>query len=99
MATASASIPGPSLAARSTSFLQRQSVLVALALLILLGALRYDGFLPTYNVASVLRYNSMFGLIALGMCFVIMIGGIDLSVGSLAALASVIAALLSPYGL
>ncbi len=99
MATASASIPGPSLAARSTSFLQRQGVLVALALLILFGALRYDGFLSTYNVASVLRYNSMFGLIALGMCFVIMTGGIDLSVGSVAALASVIAALLSPYGL
>ena len=45
-----------------------------------------------------LRYNSMFALVALGMCFVIMTGGIDLSVGSTAALASVVAALLSPYG-
>src|SRR5206468_10063500 len=51
-----------------------------------------------YNVASVLRYNSMFGLIALGMTFVIMTGGIDLSVGAVAALGSVMAALLSPYG-
>ena len=41
----------------------------------------------------------MFALIALGMCFVIMTGGIDLSVGSIAAMASVVAALLSPYGL
>ena len=41
----------------------------------------------------------MFALIALGMCFVIMTGGIDLSVGSTAAMASVVAALLSPYGL
>ena len=40
----------------------------------------------------------MFGLIALGMTFVIMTGGIDLSVGKMAALASVLAALLSPYG-
>lgn len=41
----------------------------------------------------------MFALIALGMCFVIMTGGIDLSVGSTAAMSSVIAAYLSPYGL
>src|SRR2546423_6679671 len=40
----------------------------------------------------------MFGLIALGMTFVIMTGGIDLSVGAVAALGSVVAALLSPYG-
>ena len=48
---------------------------------------------------SVLRYNSMFALISLGMCFVIMTGGIDLSVGATAACASVVSALLSPYGL
>ena len=41
----------------------------------------------------------MFILIAIGMCFVIMTGGIDLSVGSVAAFASVVAAYLSPYGL
>lgn len=40
----------------------------------------------------------MFALVALGMCFVTMAGGIDLSVGSTAALGSVVAALLSPYG-
>jgi ribose transport system permease protein len=41
----------------------------------------------------------MFALVALGMCFVIITGGIDLSVGSTAALSSVVAALLSPYGI
>ena len=48
---------------------------------------------------SVLRYNSMFALTSLGMCFVIMGAGIDLSVGTTAAFASVVSALLSPYGL
>ena len=48
---------------------------------------------------SVLRYNSMFALTGLGMTFVIMTGGIDLSVGATAAFASVVAAKLSPYGL
>ena len=47
---------------------------------------------------SVLRYNSMFALIGLGMGFVIMTGGIDLSVGTTAAFASVVSAMLSPYG-
>ncbi|MGN6548744.1 MAG: ABC transporter permease [Pararhizobium sp.] len=74
-------------------------VVVALAALILFGFLRYDHFLSLFNVMSVLRYNSMFALVALGMCFVIMTGGIDLSVGSVAALGSVAAALASPYGI
>jgi ribose/xylose/arabinose/galactoside ABC-type transport system permease subunit len=77
----------------------QQRVLIALLLLILFGALRYDNFLGPYNILSFLRYNSMFALVALGMCFVIMTGGIDLSVGTTAALASVLSALASPYGL
>ena len=75
------------------------AVVLVLVLLVSLAAMRYDGFLGTYNVQSVLRYISMFSLVALGMCFVIMTGGMDLSVGSVAAMCSVISALLSPYGL
>jgi ribose transport system permease protein len=77
----------------------QQRVLIALAALIAFGALRYDHFLGAYNVLSVLRYNSMFALTSLGMGFVIMTGGIDLSVGTTAACASVVSAFLSPYGL
>ncbi|MDN5786459.1 ABC transporter permease, partial [Pseudorhodobacter sp.] len=73
-------------------------VVMALAALILFGWLRYDYFLGSFNVLSVLRYNSMFAMVSLGMCFVIMTGGIDLSVGSTAAMSSVIAAYASPYG-
>src|SRR5258706_15155964 len=79
--------------------LSRQGVLIALALLILFGWLRYEHFLGWFNISTVLRYNSMFALVSLGMCFVIMTGGIDLSVGSTAALGSVVSALLSPYGM
>jgi len=80
------------------TFLSTQGVLIALALLLLFGWWRYDGFLDWFNISTVLRYNSMFALVALGMCFVIMTGGIDLSVGSVAALGSVVSAILSPYG-
>jgi galactofuranose transport system permease protein len=78
--------------------LSQHGVLIALVALIVFGWARYDNFLGSYNVLSVLRYNAMFALVALGMCYVIMTGGIDLSVGSTAALASVVAALASPYG-
>jgi ribose/xylose/arabinose/galactoside ABC-type transport system permease subunit len=81
------------------SFLSSQGVLIALALLVLFGWARYDHFLGLFNISSVLRYNSMFALVSLGMCFVIMTGGIDLSVGATAALGSVVSALLSPYGI
>jgi len=80
------------------SVVASQGVLIALALLILFGWLRYDNFLGLFNITSVLRFNSMLALVALGMCFVIMTGGIDLSVGGTAALGSVVAAYLSPYG-
>lgn len=83
---------------RLISLLGSYGVVVALLLLVLFGWARYDYFLGFFNITSVLRYNSMFALVALGMCFVIMTGGIDLSVGSTAALGSVVAALASPYG-
>ncbi len=87
---------GP-LAPRSNIDLARLGVVAALIALILFGALRYDNFLSPYNALTFLRYNSMFALIALGMALVIMTGGIDLSVGGTAAMASVVAALASPY--
>jgi galactofuranose transport system permease protein len=84
---------------RIVRLISRNSVLLALVFLIIFGALRYENFLGLFNALTVLRYNSMFALVSLGMCFVIMSGGIDLSVGTTAALGSVVSALLSPYGL
>ncbi|PBC09469.1 ABC transporter permease [Mesorhizobium sp. WSM3859] len=85
--------------ARLVRIIGTYGVLIALAALVVFGFLRYDRFLSFYNVMTLLRYNSMFALVALGMCFVIMTGGIDLSVGSVAALGSVASALASPYGI
>ncbi|SIN83612.1 ABC transporter permease [Vannielia litorea] len=72
---------------------------VALVAVILFGVLRYENFAGAYNISSFLNYNAMFIVISVGMCFVILTGGIDLSVGSVAAFTSVLAAYLSPYGL
>lgn len=97
-AGSSGNLNQPSSSTRFVSLLQRQGALLALLVLIVFAGLRYDNFLSTGNIASVLRYNSMFGLIALGMTFVIITGGIDLSVGSVVAFASVTAALVSSNG-
>jgi len=86
------------LAPQAVRSLSRHGVLLALVALVAFGFVRYENFLGSYNVLSVLRYNAMFALVALGMAYVIMTGGIDLSVGSTAALGSVVSALLSPYG-
>lgn len=94
-APAPAASPGPPAWRRH---LRSQGALVALALLLLLGGLRYDGFLGVQNLQFLLAGTAKFGLIAIGMAFVIMSGGIDLSVGTVAVLASVVAAGLSHRG-
>jgi ribose transport system permease protein len=86
---------------RAVSVLQRQGALIALIALAAFGAIRYGpNFYSAYNIFDAfLINNTYYALIALGMTFVIIEGGIDLSVGSVAAMSAVVAALLSPYGL
>lgn len=86
---------------RLAALIQRQGALLALVLTVILGQVLYGdkGFLGEFNVTNLLRFNSMIALLALGMTFVIMTGGIDLSVGSTAVLASVVAANMSGEGL
>ena len=54
---------------RSLVFVSQNSVLIALVLLILFGTFRYEKFLSAFNVLTVLRYNSMFALVALRYVF------------------------------
>ncbi|HZH32624.1 MAG TPA: ABC transporter permease [Pyrinomonadaceae bacterium] len=84
--------------ARFASFVQRQGALIALVAVCVFAAVRYERFLTEENLVNVLRQNSMLGLVALGMTFVILTGGIDLSVGSLMAVAGVVAATLAGRG-
>ncbi len=56
---------------------------VALILLLLFSTLQSDRFLQVDNILNVLRQISIVGVLALGMTFVIITAGIDLSVGSM----------------
>jgi ribose transport system permease protein len=80
--------------------LRQQGVLIALILVFLFGVWRYgENFTSSFNLWKLLQNNTFFALIALGMTFVIITGGIDLSVGAVVALTSVAAARLSDEGL
>ncbi|PXA99379.1 ABC transporter permease [Nostoc sp. 3335mG] len=59
--------------------------LLALALLVLLGITLNENFLSYNNLTNVLARSSFIGIIAIGATFVITAGGLDLSVGSMAA--------------
>ena len=70
---------------RSIPSLKVIGPVLALVLLIILGASLNSNFLSYGNVTNVLARSAFIGIIAVGMTFVITAGGIDLSVGSMAA--------------
>ncbi len=71
---------------------QRQGALVILVALALVATFAYDSFGTSANLRSIAVQGSFLAVIALGMTFVILTGGIDLSVGSVFALGGVLAA-------
>lgn len=71
---------------------QRHGALAVLVLVLALGAFAFDNFFTFGNLENILTQSAFIGLIAVGMTFVIISGGIDLSVGSLLALGGVLAA-------
>ncbi|NUS04434.1 MAG: ABC transporter permease [Nonomuraea sp.] len=78
--------------------LQQHGAMMVLALLVIVGSLAFDSFATAGNAASVVVSSSFLAIIAIGMTFVIISGGIDLSVGSLFVLGGVLAAYGSQYG-
>lgn len=71
-------------------FFQTYGILIVLLLLITFFSLITDAFFSIKNLFNILRQISVIGIIAVGMSFVMLTGGIDLSVGSLLAITSVV---------
>lgn len=69
-------------------------LIIALIVLVAIGAATAgETFTNVNNALTILRYASVVGVMSIGMTFVIIAGGIDLSVGSVMGLASVISTL------
>src|SRR5712691_2985151 len=78
--------------------LRGQAPVLTLLVLCAFTALMTDRFLSPFNLTNILVQSSIMAVIAMGMTFVIVGGGFDLSVGSTAALAGCVAAMLMPAG-
>ena len=55
-------------------------------------------FLTGSNFLNILKQNSHYGILAAGVCFAIMLGGIDISIGSVLAFSGAVAALIVSTG-
>jgi erythritol transport system permease protein len=84
---------------RVVVLLFRLRTLLALFALTLTFSLLSPAFLSTGNLVILLKHVAVNGILAIGMTFVILTGGIDLSVGSVAGLAGMVAGGLIAEGL
>lgn len=75
-------------------------MVILIFLIILFGCLQPESFLTMSNFFTVVRQSSIMGIATIGLLFVMIAGGIDLSLGSVISLESVLAAvLLTKFGM
>ncbi|MDQ4127310.1 MAG: ABC transporter permease [Actinomycetota bacterium] len=77
---------------RFIASLQRHGALAVLILIVAISAFAFENFFSFGNLRNIVAQGAFLGLIAVGMTFVIISKGVDLSVGSLLALGGVLAA-------
>jgi ribose/xylose/arabinose/galactoside ABC-type transport system permease subunit len=83
---------------RITNVLQKFGLLAVILVLVIVMSFVKPVFMTSGNIINVLRQVSMNGILAVGITFVILTGGIDLSVGSIVAVTSVISGRLLEEG-
>lgn len=83
---------------KKANLLQEFGPLMALVVLVIGLSIASSDFASPSNFLSLLRQSSINGFIAFGMTLVILTGGIDLSVGSVLALSTVVGATLIKAG-
>lgn len=75
-----------------SAFLIKYGILIAFLVICILLSFATPYFFTSQNILIVLRQVSINGILAIGVTFVIITGGIDLSLGSVLALTGVVAA-------
>jgi len=74
------------------TLIQEYGIFLAFLILAVILSVSNEFFLTPGNISNVLLQTSINGVLAVGMTFVILTGGIDLSVGSVVALAGIVSA-------
>ena len=80
-------------------FFDKIGVLIALVILVVVLSIFAPNFATSSNIFSVLQQIAVNGIIAVGMTYVILLGGIDLSVGSIVAFTGLVVALAMKNGI
>lgn len=81
-------------AASAAAFAKQFGIYIVLLFLIIFFTIVSENFLVSNNLLNVARQVSMMGIAAVGFSFVLLLGGIDLSVGSVITLVNIVAAYL-----
>ena len=76
------------------NLLRKYSTLLIFLIIIIGASFASDSFLSVHNIGNIMRQTAGVGLMSIGMLFVILTRGIDLSVGSILALGSVVSAIM-----
>jgi ribose transport system permease protein len=79
--------------------LPKSYLLLVLLAIIIIGFIASPDFLTGRNASNVITFSAIIAVLAVGQFFVILTGGIDLSVGSIVALSTVVTAMLLKQGL
>ena len=74
------------------AFFRKYPFVVVIVIMIIAFSFLSESFLDPGNLTNILKQVSLTGFVALAMCFVLIGGGLDLSVGSIVALSSVLIA-------
>jgi ribose transport system permease protein len=77
---------------QASIFFKKYGIYSALIVLMIIFSLVSDVFFTTANLFNVARQVSMLGIAAVGMTFTLLLGGIDLSIGSMISLVNIVAA-------
>ncbi len=75
------------------SLFDKYGILFMLVILILIMTILIPGFISISNITGILTQSSIYGIMALGVTFIIISGGIDLSAGSMVALIATVSAI------
>lgn len=78
---------------RGSSWLVKGNLIIVFAVVVVVASFLSPDFLTVRNIANLLQQSSLTGIIAVGMTLVILTSGIDLSVGSTAALSGMVVAI------
>jgi ribose transport system permease protein len=84
--------------ARIISLIQSRGAIGVLVLAVIAASLKFPYFATAANFKNIGDAATFLALVAIGQTFVIILGGFDLSVGSMIGLGSVLAAYSLPYG-